>query len=296
MTNSNSSVTRSVFVALLVVTLVAGTSIWGTFEAWANHPVLVEGELDFDGDGLVGLAEDSDNPTDRVFGTLTAALGAANGGANQNGRVTIVTSGRFHEQVSITNANGNVTLEAAPGVEANIDAVGTGARAAEFPSSDNATRQGQPGILVNSPANRYATLRNLVIRNWTDGILVLGSSRVTIDHCRIEGNVDYGIYVPENGRVTITNSHINSTGHRVGATGDFPGQNQPNPGIGILFTGTSSGTIVSTTVSGSFNAGIGNTTGNPSAVRLLDVNAFDNNPDFAGINPPECSVPGASKR
>ncbi|TPW09522.1 MAG: hypothetical protein FD130_2494, partial [Halothiobacillaceae bacterium] len=29
--------------------------------AAANHPVLVEGEQDFDGDGLLVIAEDSDN-------------------------------------------------------------------------------------------------------------------------------------------------------------------------------------------------------------------------------------------
>ncbi len=59
----------------------------------ANHPVLVEGEKDFDGDGLIGAAENTDG--DLVFGTITAALAAANGAAAQNGRVTIVTSGRF---------------------------------------------------------------------------------------------------------------------------------------------------------------------------------------------------------
>ena len=88
----------------------------------ANHPVFVEGNClnppagnpalvpagtcgDYDGDGLIGTAEDTDG--DRVFGTITAALGAGTG-ANQNGRVVIVTSGTFAEVVNITGANGNV--------------------------------------------------------------------------------------------------------------------------------------------------------------------------------------------
>jgi hypothetical protein len=60
--------------------------------AWANHAVLVEGELDFDGDMMVGLAEDNDG--DVVFGTITRALGAAPA-LGQNGTAFIVTSGRF---------------------------------------------------------------------------------------------------------------------------------------------------------------------------------------------------------
>jgi len=40
----------------------------------------------------------------------------------------IVSTGTFAEQVTITAANGNVTLEAAPGVEANVDAVLQGDR------------------------------------------------------------------------------------------------------------------------------------------------------------------------
>lgn len=149
----------------LVATLVVSASVMTNTFVSANHPVLVEGEADFDGDGRLGTAEDTDGD-DRIFGTITAALGAANGGANQNGRVTIVTSGRFHEQLIVSNANGNTTIEAAPGVEATIDAVATGTRAAQFSGSTNVVRQGQPGIIINSPNNRYVTLRNLVVRNW----------------------------------------------------------------------------------------------------------------------------------
>src|SRR5918993_3800996 len=107
--------------ALLAATLFVGAAIWGAPDASANHPVLVEGNCDspvpgttivtvgtcgdFDGDGRIGTAEDTDG-ADRIFGTLNAALGpgtgaAAGTGANHNGRITIVTSGRFAETLYI---------------------------------------------------------------------------------------------------------------------------------------------------------------------------------------------------
>jgi parallel beta-helix repeat protein len=275
--------------------LVAGAGVWHAPGISANHPVLVEGERDFDGDGLVGLAEDTDNANDRVFGTINAALGAANGGANQNGRVTIVTSGRFREVVLITGANGNVTLEAAPGVEANIDAVIAGDRSNQFPATTNATAQAAPGIVVNAPSNRYTTIRNIVSRNWTDGIQVQGTSRVTIDNCRLEGNVNNGIDISGSAKVSVVNSQVNSTGFRAGMTGDFPSAaNQPSPGNGISFRGSSSGTVAFTTVTGSFLVGISNTTGNSSAVGILAVNVFDNGVNFVGVRPPAGSVPASA--
>ncbi len=255
----------------------------------ANHPVFVEGNCplptsrtnvlpltcgDFDGDGLIGTAEDVDG--DRTFGTINAALGAASGGANQNGRVTIVTSGIFPEIVTITGANGNITLEAAPGVEANIDAVLAG-------DAGNAARQASPGIVVNSPADRYVTIRNIVSRNWTEGIKVVGNSRVTIEDVRIENNVNYGIQVSDSARVAIVGSTVSATGFRAGATGNFPTANAPNPGIGIEFEDSSSGLIADSTVTGSFAAGISNeSAGGGSRVRISDVNLFDNNPDRTG--------------
>jgi parallel beta-helix repeat protein len=284
---------NAIALSCAVIALAVGLSSWPAATVEANHPVLVEGERDYDGDGLVGLAEDTDNATDRVFGTITAALAGANGGANQNGRVVIVTSGRFHETLVITNANGNTTVEAAPGVEATIDAVATGARANEFPSQNNAQRQMAQGVIVTSPANRYAVLRNLVIRNWVDGIAVSGNSRLTIDNCRLEGNVNHGITVVGSARVVISNSQIQSSGYRTGATGDFPSaMNQPNPGNGVTFAGNARGSISNTTVSGCFNAGIANNTGNPLAVGLLNVNAFDNGGDFIGIRPAPGTTPG----
>jgi hypothetical protein len=74
---------------------------------------------DFDGDGRIGTAEDTDG-SDRIFATLNAALGpgtgtAAGTGENFNGRILIVTSGRFSEQVLIFNGStGNLEIEAAP--------------------------------------------------------------------------------------------------------------------------------------------------------------------------------------
>ena len=179
----------------LAVIVLASTSLL------ANHPVFVEGNClvppagnpgavvpgtcgDYDGDGRIGVAEDNDG--DRVFGTITGALGSLPTGANQNGKVIIVTSGVFAEVVNITAANGNVTLEAAPGVNADIDAVLQG-------DPNSGARQNSPGIIVDSPNNRYVIIRNLQIRNWTSGIQVNGRSRVAIESCRIENNRDYGV-------------------------------------------------------------------------------------------------------
>ena len=272
--------TRWITIAMLAVTLMVGTSVWTATFVSANHPVLVEGEADFDGDGRLGTAEDTDGD-DRIFGTITAALGTANGGANQNGRVTIVTSGRFHEQLIVSNANGNTTIEAAPGVEATIDAVATGTRAAQFTGSNNNVRQGQPGIIINSPNNRYVTLRNLVVRNWLEGILVLNQSRVTLDNVRLEGNVNYGIHVTGDSRALITHSQVSSTGFRVGATGDFPNVQTPTPGSGIVFENTTRGLVANTTVSGNFRHGVA--AFQSAFVNVRDVTAFDNDTNFLRV-------------
>ena len=74
---------------LTAALLFAGTAFYGGTEVSANHPVLVEGNCDspvpgvtivtqatcgdFDGDGRIGTAEDTDGQ-DRIFGTLAAAL------------------------------------------------------------------------------------------------------------------------------------------------------------------------------------------------------------------------------
>ncbi|HYG82969.1 MAG TPA: hypothetical protein VD861_21410, partial [Pyrinomonadaceae bacterium] len=140
---------RLVMFSLLALSLFVGTTFWGDTKVEANHPVYVEGNCDspspgttvlppgsegtcgdYDGDNRIGAAEDTDG-ADRIFGTLRAALGAgtpAGTGVNHNGKIIIVTSGRFAELLVIGNpptgtsgegtaSPGNVTIEAAPGVE-----------------------------------------------------------------------------------------------------------------------------------------------------------------------------------
>lgn len=289
-----------------VIVALLGISIWGALDASANHPVLVEGTClgpgatqrtsvtpgtcgDYDGDGRIGTAEDTDE-ADRVFGTINAALGPGSGaaagtGANQNGRVVIVASGVFPEVVNITAANGNVTLEAAQGVEANIDAVLQG-------DPGSAARQNAPGIIVNAPADRFVTIRNIVSRNWTEGISIRGLSNVLIDDCRVENNINYGIRVRDSAKVKINNTQVSATGFRVGGGMDFPRVLTPNPGNGIEYEDESSGLICNTCVTGSFGAGIkvdtrdkGRGFGN-SSVGLQNVCVFNNHPDFDGVRAP----------
>lgn len=256
--------------------------------ALANHPVLVEGNClgtptsaaavnglagaacgDFDGDGLIGAAEDADG--DNVFGTIAGGLADI----SQNGIITIVSSGTFPEVVTIT---GNVTLEAAPGVSANIEAFVQGE-----PAPESGSLQGAPGIVVNAPANRQVVLRNLTTRNWTDGVRVTGESRVMIDNVRAEHNINNGIVVSDSARVAIVNSRVTSTGHRVNpGTGDFPSMDfAPAPGDGISYQGSSSGIINSTVVTGSFRFGMNNATGNDDALFVRESSAFDNGDDFS---------------
>ncbi|MGH2727599.1 MAG: hypothetical protein ACRDKS_11575 [Actinomycetota bacterium] len=277
--------------AILLAGIASAAALLATAgPASANHPVLVEGSClgagaaqrtlvvpgtcgDYDGDGRIGTAEDTDE-ADRVFGTINAALGNTDLGAtlnptraNQNGRVTIVASGVFPEIVTITAAGGNVTLEAAPGVDANIDAVAQGV-------PGGADRQASPGVIVNSPAERRVTIRNVMSRNWTEGFRILGYSRATLDGVRAENNRDYGIRVQDYARVAISHAQVNATGFRAAPGVD----NTPNPGIGIEFEGQSRGSIFFTSVTGSFAGGLVR----ESTAKLTrdHVQLFDNNPDF----------------
>ena len=281
-------------ITTLLLTLALAFSVGAvllTSTAEANHPVFVEGNCfgpgalqrtivtpgtcgDYDGDGMIGTAEDVDGP-DRVFGTINAALGpgtgaAAGTGANQNGRVIIVASGSFPEVVTITSANGNTQLEGAPGVDANIDAIVQGV-------AGGAGRQNAPGIIVDAPDNRHVTIRNIMSRNWAEGIRVLGNSHVFIDNCRIENNTNWGIRVQNNARVKISETKVAATGFRVGAGTDFPGPavapnvtGTPMPGIGIDYQDNSSGLICNSCVTRSFREGI------KGDVRRKDVCLFDN--------------------
>lgn len=280
----------------MALTIVAGWLVVSAGQAEANHPVLVEGNClnppagnpgpvtpgtcgDYDGDGNIGTAEDNDG--DRVFGTINAALNDATTGANQNGSVTIVTSGVFAEQVTITAANGNVTLEAAPGVEANVDAVLQG-------DPGTTDRQNQPGIVVDAPFDRHVSIRNIMSRNWTSGFLIRGGSRVTLDGVTAENNTDYGVEVRGRARVAISNSSVQATGRRVSPAGDFPRANDPDPGKGIEYEGRSSGTVCFSTVTGSFDAGISER--GRADVIVSHVNVFDNRPDLEGVTPSDDCV------
>ena len=260
-------------VAAVAVALAVGPS------ASANHPVFVEGNCnpyqyfvtpgtcgDYDADGRVGAAEDGDNGTDRIFGTISGALGNlpfgndSNGNpinattANQNGRVVIVTSGRFNETVTIgfnsgLFANpGNVQLEAAPGVDASIDAVAQG----DPNPTGNTNRQNVAGVTINSPNTAVVTLRNLTIRNYTEGIRVEANSRVNIENCSIDNNRNVGIRVLANGRITVNNTRVVGTGFRANPAVD----NTPNPGDGIRFEGTSRGWLKEVTVYHNFRNAI----------------------------------------
>ena len=300
---SKNQKTRNLMIVLSVAVFLA----IGSNNAFANHPVLVEGNCnnppagsslptgsaigtcgDYDGDGRIGAAEDTDG--DRVFGTLNGAN--SSDGINNNGTITIVTSGTFPETLTLT---GNVTLQAAPGVSANIDAVLQG-------DPGSTARQGQPGIIVNAPANRYVVIRNIQSKNWTSGIQINGASRVAIENCQFENNINYGIEVNDTARVSIAKSEVHATGFRLNPmTGNFPTANAPSPGNGIEFSDNSTGTVFFTTVTGSFGAGIANlTNGNNNSnnpfllgnsgsrggnVCVAQVNLFDNARNLININP-----------
>jgi hypothetical protein len=262
---------RALVVALGATACFTGASYWMTSPASANHPVLVEGEKDFDGDGRTGVAEDGDSATDRVFGTISAALGGDNGGANQNGAVIIVTSGRFPENLTITATNGNVTLEAADGVYADIDAVVAG-------QPGNADRQATVGVNVDvADGNRVVLLRNLTIRNFAEGVRAGGNARVLLRNVRLDSNVGVGIRALGNAKVTISDCFVLGSGLRFA-----PGiDNTPRPGAGISFEEFSSGWISNTVVTGSAGTGIANFT--RSAVRVVNSTLADNRLNTSGI-------------
>ena len=245
--------------------------------ALANHSVLVEGESDFDGDGLLGADEDGDG--DQVFGTINAAVGtmdsAPPGNIADNGQITIVTSGRFLEQVNLAGTGVEI-LQAAPGVEAVVEAFQGGGT-----PEDNNRRQQQPGIIVHTDGSFPVEIRNITSRNWTVGILVRGSSRVTIDDVQLDSNVNYGIQVQGDSKVVVTDSQVNSSGYRrSGSLGLTPGGDiSPSPGVGIEFEDGSSGIVSFTTVAHSFSTGIQSN----GRVRLLGNTVFDNNPNYDGF-------------
>jgi hypothetical protein len=289
------SLKRWLAFSLIVGLTLLFTSFVGN-EVSANHPVLVEGNCDspipgttlvergtcgdFDSDGRIGTAEDTDG-ADRIFGTINAALGpgtgaAAGTGANMNGSVTIITSGRFPEAVVINPTGlGQVTLQAAPGVSAEINAVLQG-----NPDGNNVSRQNGIGINVNATSfDNKVILRNLTIRNYATGVNIQMNSRVTMENCRLESNLDYGIRLLNNTRLEGKGLRIASTGFRIGA--GVP--TTTTIGQAISFEGASAGTVFHSQITGSFGAAISNTSsGGATAVRYYEVFLGFNGADIVG--------------
>lgn len=287
---------RATVILLAVFALLVTVAVFSGTRVSANHPVLVEGNCDspvpgtnivtggtcgdFDGDGRIGTAEDTDG-ADRIFGTLNAALGpgtgaAAGTGANFNGTITIVKSGRFAEALYIGQDNGtggpanpgNVTLEAAPGVHAEINAVLQG-----DPAGGNTARQGGFGIAISyltNGANRVVTLRNLTIRNFDIGIWVNNASRAVIENCRVENNNNFGIRVSNTSRAVIKNTTVTATGFRIPTSGVI------NFAWGIGVEQTAQARISDSTISHNLGGGVINAHGSASNVVLFKVGTFFN--------------------
>jgi hypothetical protein len=217
---------------------------------------------DHDGDGLIGVAEDED--MDNNFGTINAALAAV----GQNGTVTVVEHGTFPETVRLQPVEGaSVTLEAAPGVRANLDAVVQG-------QAGNAERATRPGIYVKGCAACRVTVRNLAIRNFTRGVNVVGRSRVVLQRLRVDGNLHYGISAVDRSRIAIHGSSVNATGYRK----DAAGVAKARPGIGIRIGEEARAFIGYTQVTYSRSAGI---KARRSRVELRRVDTFGNHPNLA---------------
>jgi hypothetical protein len=271
--------------------LLVGASMWSTSLLFANHPVLVEGNCDsptpgttvvtagtcgdYDGDGRIGTAEDTDGP-DRIFGTINAALsagtgGAAGQGANFNGTVTIVSSGRFAEVIVISPAQsaniGTITIEAAPGVNAGIDAVLQG-----DPAGGNAARQAEVGITLDTPATSKVILRNLKVRNYLEGVRAMNNSRVYIENCRFEHNLNFGLRAMGDSNLHVTDTSVLATGFRFGSSPNTT----PSPGTGIQFEGTSRGAVVKSSIVGSFAFGLANQRVNSRPVIFYELMYGDN--------------------
>jgi hypothetical protein len=285
---------RLLLIALIMLSFAIGTTMISD-KVEANHPVLVEGNNaalfpnptsalnsggvsgDYDGDGLVGTSEDTDNAIDRIFGTLTFALGNLNGtGANANGHIIIVTSGRFAEALTINlspTAGGVQIIEAAPGVQANIDAVLQGnVRPAPL---DGATLQASTGLTINDtntfPSPKSVLLRNLVLRNWQVGVRTTGVARVTMTNCRLDSNVQHGVLVTGMGCFEMTNCQVSTSGMRF----PTPGIGGQNPGNGITFQDATFGSLYNNTITS--NLGVGVAIGAGNVVFVKDNNIFDNN-------------------
>jgi hypothetical protein len=264
----------------LCLLLCAGTAL-------ANHPVLVEGNCDspvfgttvlstagscgdYDGDGRIGTAEDTDG-ADRIFGTLQAAIGPGTGagagtGANLNGTVLIVASGRFTLPTSLaipdTAGPTLLAIEAAAGVVALIDAVAQGDTAA-----NNNFRQSIAGFHITaSNVEDRIVLRNLTFRNWSEAIRVNGGARVVIENCTFERNLDYAVRVMGSAHVMINGSRVFDTGHRFGTATPL------GAGIAISYEGSASGLVSKSAIFNNLGPAVtSSSSGGAGAVRYYQV-------------------------
>ena len=301
MKNIGQHLTASLRFAFAAALVLAAAS-WTSVSAQNPGAVFVEGNCDspvfgttlvspgtcgdFDGDGRIGTAEDTDG-ADFIYGTIQSALEAI----DHNGKVVIVKSGRFHENVYIGQGTGgfpfgaavpgNVTLEAAPGVEAVIDAFAQGG-----PAADNNTRSASAGITVNYTTNgaqRLATIRNVQVRNFAIGIAADNNARVNIENARIENNVFYGIRLSNNVRGTVSHTHVTGTGFRVsGAPAPNAAVIAPSQGVflgsGIFVNQNAQGHISNTVSSHNSTYGISaNTATGTPVVVVTQVSAPFNN-------------------
>ncbi len=289
----------------LTMGMIGSVALAASMNVFANHSVFVEGESDFDGDGSVvngaqagmvgALTEDTDG--DQVFATFAAAI--AN--INNNGSVTCVTSGRFGEGINLdvdnnTLANttgGNIIIQAAPGVDCNIEAffggAGNAGRSANF-SADNAAantgRQAAPGITIDTPVDRQVIIRNLVIENWADCVTVSGTSRVVLDNVRCNNNIGVGVRVADTANVELVNSSILSAGFRqTGGGTNFPSgtgaTDDPNfDGRGVVCTGTSTCRLTTSQVKASCNDGV---TQGASAVVVVRGSSVTDSGNVTGV-------------
>jgi hypothetical protein len=218
--------------------------------SFANHPVLVDPTASREGPDR--------NANTIVFKTITAALGAMNGGVNQNGTI-FVKPGNYLETIMIT---GPVTIEGTgPGVNIEAFVVPADPRIRDFPQAmmNPFQLQSQPGVIINAPANRTVELRNLVITNWTDCIRVQGASTLLMNNVTCRSNINNGVLIMDTARVAIKDSTIESTGFRVNPmTGNFPSaQNMPGQGDGINIASPQAQLeIRDTTITNNFGQGI----------------------------------------
>jgi hypothetical protein len=168
---------------------------------------------------------------------------------------------------------GTVVVQAAPGVEATLDAILQG-----DPAGGNATRETQVGVVVNTGANSRVILRNLRIRNFVEGIRALGNSNVTVENCRLENNHSYGIRMLGNSRLAAIGTSVIGTGFRVsGSGGTCPSPScTPFPAHAISFEDSTAGTVVQSHISGNFGSSLVNTSSlGTNAVRYYEL--FDSN-------------------